>query len=316
MYLFSASEIWDNILEITKEYSLLFTFFTFIILILNSFTPITDWVKRQFINIFKKMRIIYQKKIFDIKIKNKNMPKIYILNIDEVSSHWINNPRNVRQSIVNVLDRIKYDNNKVCQIENLEDWKVLVNNPPDNIIIINCHGEVLPIPQEHMENWQRFYHSLGNNIHNNKWIFVSLTGYSLFSYACDMRIIETKGNNGYMGENGLNEILSIIHGSINCREASDIIISKHGNRALRNINTNITPILKADRSAKSIIKPYRVFYYGKINEGVIALKIGNGYFIHNGISYTNLGFYDQPRDITDSILAEMGIAYALDIVCF
>jgi hypothetical protein len=152
------------------------------------------------LEIFLNIPILDSKKIyisFGLKII---MPyRIYVLNIEDVSHRWIENPQNVVNSIREIVTHYDYELEEITSLENLDH---IVREPEDNIILINGHGETLPIPITWDNNWQLYLNKLSMNINEHGWIIVSITGMPLWCYS-------SNGGDSEIQWNGLNTILRI-----------------------------------------------------------------------------------------------------------
>jgi len=71
-------------------------------------------------------------------------------------------------------------------INNLEDWKYIVEHPTEyrNVMIINPFGGIVPIPTEYIGNPYEFIEKIGENVREYGWIWSHITGYP-FYYASD-----------------------------------------------------------------------------------------------------------------------------------
>ena len=241
------------------------------------------------------------------------MPEIpvYVIDIANIRSEWIGNPSNVRQAIQELVTPKGY---KVNHISSLEELDTLVRNPPDNIVLINAHGEVVPLPKSWKGNWQDYFVALGNNVKDHGWVFVSITGYPFFYYAHDMARHEVTGSLGFMGENGLNYFLSVVDANANCRAPAIVKITEQGLKAGQNVGLDLPLEFGASRCAMwRNVKPAKIFYESGALCGASAIPIGKGFFVQNGIGSMDFKFTSPTLD-TDRFFGYTAIAFTLSIV--
>ena len=65
-------------------------------------------------------------------------------------------------------------------ISSYDQLDALVRNPPSNVVVINAHGETLPMPASWGTSWQPYYDQLASDISSHGWTFVSIAGYPVF----------------------------------------------------------------------------------------------------------------------------------------
>ncbi len=114
--------------------------------------------------------------------------KFVVINCSDARSWWVNASKIV-DLIRNVLSKYYYV--KLVIINNTEQLLQFIENPANfsgmnltGAIVINAHGEVVPIPSEFVVNgvplWKDWYGNITNAIAKYRLIWVSVVGYPFF----------------------------------------------------------------------------------------------------------------------------------------
>ncbi len=109
-------------------------------------------------------------------------PTIYILNVRE-SQGWWSTPDLLTSNMRDLLQSAAEDlglSFSVVVIDSIEGWERLVSEPPPDAVIVNAHGELVPVPPKYGTDWQSFYRDLAMNIMYRGWVFVNPVGYGFF----------------------------------------------------------------------------------------------------------------------------------------
>lgn len=234
--------------------------------------------------------------------------QVHVISIPGVSHGWIYNPNNV---VTQIREFCASNNCEVIEIKTLDGLDKIIRNPPERLILINAHGETIPIPKS-WENWRPYLHTISNNIIEKGWIVVSITGMPFWYYSSDENDIEIQWN-------GINELLS----SIEIEVLRNLMygwteITKFGKNISRIFDVPLVDSLLFSRLLKftnltNITKSmYRI---GDLS-GISAIKMGNGYFIHNGLMATNITTQKdgKPSNITDDFLALLSIVFTIGVI--
>jgi hypothetical protein len=109
-------------------------------------------------------------------------PKIYILNVKESQASWTTPDyitARMQQFLKSAADDLglSFD---VEVVDSIEKWEKLMNDPPLNAVVINAHGEAIPVPPKYGSDWQSFYRDLAMNIVYKGWVFVNPIGYGFY----------------------------------------------------------------------------------------------------------------------------------------
>ena len=241
--------------------------------------------------------------------KNEDLD-IYVINIPKVRSEWIKKPSDVRIAVEEVMAGI---GRKVFSTASMEELDDLVRNPPDNAIVINGHGEAMPMPSSWEDDWQSYFKTLARNIRDHGWCFTSITGYPFFYY------VKEHEERHQCAENGLNAVLSIVGARANCWHGvnGDLTVSltEEGRNAAD--KTALKSTLKFPeettmcRVAEWIrVDPIKMFYSRGALCGASAIPIGKGFFIQNGMMCEDMGLKTANLN-SDRTFGQMTLAFAL-----
>lgn len=109
-------------------------------------------------------------------------PTIYILNVRD-SQGWWSTPELLAVRIVDLLESAAEDLGlrlRVVVIDSIEEWEDLFNRSPSDAVVINAHGELVPVPPRYGADWQSFYRDLAMNIVYKGWVWVNPIGYGFY----------------------------------------------------------------------------------------------------------------------------------------
>jgi len=138
---------------------------------------------------------------------------IYLVQTTDPGS-WVN-PITMYNTLASYLDAKAIPYKKLATYDDLMSY-LWTTPPPENIIVVNCHGEGHSIPDALYDLWdeatgtwfpdadtniESYYKGLGDRIYYNGWLVIELVGYPFF-YA--FQAGQSKG----VGPNGLNFVLT------------------------------------------------------------------------------------------------------------
>ena len=109
-------------------------------------------------------------------------PTVYILKVRE-SQGWWTSPESLTIRIQDFLKQASEELGlplEVKVIESIEEWERLVEEAPPDVVIINAHGELVPVPPKYGVDWQSFYRDLAMLIMDKGWVFINPIGYGFF----------------------------------------------------------------------------------------------------------------------------------------
>jgi len=94
--------------------------------------------------------------------------KVYLLYVAEAGDSWVS-----KDAFASFLTtHLKKAGVSFEVIKSIDDWEKLVDQAPENLVIVNCHGEVMPIPTKYGDNYTLFYQDLARNVREKGWILV------------------------------------------------------------------------------------------------------------------------------------------------
>jgi hypothetical protein len=255
-----------------------------------------------------------------------SISKIIILNVDGASSGWIDKNSFTRFFV----DEIRKINSSievhVRILYRIEDWEKLLKDAPQAIMVVNSHGEIIPIPSGYNADWCTFLGDLARLIKDKGWVLVNPVGYAFWGVgnAADpqvgnSKIIEEHGLNCFMWGVGLAASAwpplpeDEMNGQFNelSKRLFDIFgyeigyempecIPVHRPLTVFNGTTEVLPLW-----ALIEVKRENVTCYG-----FAAYKIGRGYLIWGGLHHTAPGT-KVPDDVTARLTAA-AVAYFID----
>jgi len=138
---------------------------------------------------------------------------IYLIHTGDVG-HWTD-PPTFYSTLASYLDAEGILYRKLATYDDLMSY-LWTTPPPENIIVVNCHGEGHPIPDALYDLWdeatgtwfpdadaniESYYKNLGNRIYYNGWLVIELVGYVFY------RALQA-GQNKYVGTKGVNLVLT------------------------------------------------------------------------------------------------------------
>jgi hypothetical protein len=231
--------------------------------------------------------------------------ELYTIAIQKINAAWIKNPIDVHNRIDLLATKLGY---KVIRIDSLSRLDSFTRDPPGRVIVVNCHGETLPMPTT-WSTWSEYFTKVGENIRNTGWIFVSITGYPFYYYAQT----DEKSESTWIseGSNGINQVLSVVGAKGWYFLGAPVMLTKEGENAQLHSGVSLPRTLHMSRCGICSLLPYKVFYeaVAPLYVGASAIQVGNGLLIQNGAMCVDFG-QKLPTSQTDSILADMAIAFA------
>jgi len=232
--------------------------------------------------------------------------KIYIIAIKNTASAWIYDAQKISKKLKELFLETDLDTTIIDSMDNYEN---LLNQQEENYVIINCHGEAIPITSEYGDDWISFLKNLGNKIKELGWIYVSITGYPVFyTVKPNQEIIPTTPINRM---NGLGALISVINGQIKNVVVAQNQATLEGEIAVSNFSKYSLPEMKNLWVSRCFIwdnpQPIKRFYSSGPIVGAGSIKIGNGWFIYNGMMATDFG--SGPSEYSDYLFAHYAFAF-------
>jgi len=227
---------------------------------------------------------------------------LYIINIRNIPASFISNKVNLQTCITNFAQQHGLT---VNQISSYSRMKSMLQNPPKQVIVVNTHGEIMPVPRG--RNWRNFYKLLGKTVKDYGWIFINIGGYPLY--------YERPGHD--VKGDGLNAFLSVNNVTADCMNPARVGFTGEGTKLVHLANMQGLPHqLFASRCARwQDVSQKIVFLRNGLFCGASAVRIGRGWFVHVGLdsSFGNPNATPAQLAAGDTILGNLGIASALYI---
>ena len=209
-----------------------------------------------------------------------NAPKliVYLIYINGIPGNW-GNPTLISQAI---------EGKAIIKIiDNLDDLDTIIRNPPDGAVIINCHDEIIPIPPSWNNDWYSYFRTIGKNIRDHGWIWISIMGYPFY-------YIHDEINKITIGEIGVGAVLSVYGGSALFWSNSYSVVTADATETAieaEEATGTILPPSLSDAPRQTVflsgIIPSFVFYEnitnGKVFYASASYKLGRGYIVINGL---------------------------------
>jgi len=107
-----------------------------------------------------------------------SQPRVYILCIEEAEDWWTSKDVLTRH-ILDLIERSGFEVD-VEVVDSVKEWAELVEEGPEDVVLINAHGELMPVPPKYGLDWQSFYRDLAILIMDRGWILVNPVGYGFY----------------------------------------------------------------------------------------------------------------------------------------
>jgi hypothetical protein len=234
-----------------------------------------------------------------------DLADIYVLAINGIRHDWVFNPTDILNRINELAERRGH---RIIPVQDLPTFRNLVYDPPRNATFINSHGEALPLPVEEEGNWLSFIRRIGQNVRDAGWVWTSITGYPFFYYdPATSRIPQPQML-------GLATFLSTAPTEIAIVPLVDenFHLTQDGTTALEKFRVQIQTPMRIGRAFFWRNVAPLVFLTSGTSHGACAIPLGTGYFVHCGVSSSDLG-YQSPDCVSDRQIADFAIAFTLAV---
>jgi hypothetical protein len=228
---------------------------------------------------------------------------VHIINIRNVPCHFVTSKAAIQAAITNTG---QLHGLTVNLISSYAAMVALLHTPLRNAIIVNTHGEIMPVPRG--RNWRNFYTDIGMTVRTNACIFVNIGGYP-FYYERDVQ------PRHQIGQDGLNTFLSVGNMSADCMNPANTTFTSEGTKVINLAHmTQLPHNLVVNRCARWQGVSQKIVFLKNDNLCAIsAVRVGRGWFVHLGLD-SSLGFPNQtPQQLVigDTILGNLATAIAL-----
>jgi len=230
---------------------------------------------------------------------------VYILNIQNLPCSFVNSKATLQTAITNIAQRCGLTVNTLTSYASVN---ALLRNPPKNIIIVNTHGEIMPVPRG--RNWRFFYREFGSVLNENGWIFVNIGGYPFF-YVKDTQPRHT------VAADGLNAFLSTNNILGDCMHPVLASFTSDGRKVISRANMRGLPhSLFASRCSRWQGMSQEIVFLKEGNDyGASAIRMGRGWFVNIGLdsAFGNPNPTQVQLTNGDIILGNFGTACAINV---
>jgi len=230
----------------------------------------------------------------------------YIIACDDAPGWWITGytPSTMAQSLYQYLE--PYFTRVVIVTSTDMLYQELFNPRPKNVTIVNCHGEVIPIPRQYVSGappsgspqWIKYLRHIREGIIQDGWIWISIVGYP-FYYVSNRAYTSWKawGVTGlyHIGCRGLSTIIrdNPNDGTWRCKDVGLVYLTDKGFETMNTYGIQIPPYQSSSRAlSRSWVEAggwnvaIQIFYEEQGYLPVSVLTKGEGAFIQVGLTRT------------------------------
>lgn len=152
--------------------------------------------------------------------------QVFIINISNIPTSFINNKSNIQTAVANIAQQQGMTVNVVSTFRGI---RALLQNPPKYAVVVNTHGEIMPVPRG--IGWRNFYIEIGKVVNSHGWIFVGIGGYP-FWYQRQNQPVRGDGLNAFLSVNGI---------SANCMNPVNVNFTREGTEVIHRANMTGLP---------------------------------------------------------------------------
>jgi hypothetical protein len=232
--------------------------------------------------------------------------KVYLLYVAEAGDSWVS-----KDAFASFLaTHLKKAGVSFEVIKSIDDWEKLVDQAPENLIIVNCHGEVMPIPTKYGDNYTLFYQDLARNVREKGWILVLPIGLTTWLIGNEKTVGYTNVVDG-PSVSAFRRALGLPPINPWCDQNAKI--SDLGKRVAAVLGIEIPETVGAARAIATNVTPLWYFYKvpeeAKTWEGrpfysMAAYKVGKGMLVWGGMSGGD--------ELRKTAITAVVVAYILD----
>lgn len=219
------------------------------------------------------------------------LPNIYVLNIRESPGMWTT-PSFVTTQLVSELNKYGF---KFEIIDEISKFDKLLLEQPRGIVVINTHGELVPISRRYVRNetpeYLRLLRDIREAVGESGWIWVNIAGYPF--YYVGNRMYKWVGGD-VSGAYRVGEVgLKLFLGDPTAWAFSErygLYASMEPDAELLRDSLQMhfmKDMIKNERMIKSLLQPYFTLYSNGEWRAIAAYKIGKGWFINSYASLSN-----------------------------
>lgn len=238
----------------------------------------------------------------DLEAAAQVQREVVMLNIDGLTHRNVNLSPVVADSIRRMALGRGYE---VRSISSLAELDKFLDNPPQDAMVFNLHGELIPIPPSFANRWRDYFQDLARHVKNDGWIWVSLAGYPFYSYGNDMEV----------DKEGLDAFLSSFHVSADCMNLSGVELTECGSEVMDEFSMKMLKGISLMASRCAVwqgVAPRRTFLKSDGKCGASAVKLGWGYLVQIGLLPGDLSIV-QDTNFRAQIVGHLAFAFAASV---
>jgi hypothetical protein len=235
--------------------------------------------------------------------------RVYLICVGEAGDSWIN-----KEAFASFLSsNLKSIGISHEVVRKIDDWEKLVDQAPENAVVVNCHGEVMPIPTKYGDNFTAFYLHLARNVREKGWVLVFPIGLTTWLIGNE----KTVGYTNVVDGPSFSAFISAMELPPSdpwCGQSAQI--SDLGKRvaAVLGLSANVPDTVSTPR-ALAVNGSSPLWYFYKVPESaktwggapyysMAAWKVGKGLVVWGGLS--------SGEEVRKAAITAAAVAYILD----
>jgi hypothetical protein len=233
---------------------------------------------------------------------------IYIISIDGTRSMGVANVETIANRVMESFRAAEYEVNVVTNLDSLNE---LVRSNRRNVVLINAHGETIPMHPSWGEDWRAYLIRLGTLARDFGWTIVSVTGYPFFYYSRGGNVTQIQPAERL---NGLGAFLSVVEGQVRGAFWSLVDLTMEGRNSASLSDVVVFPdkLWISRCFIWDNLQPTKIFYVAGPIIGAAAIPIGRGFLVYNGMMPIDFG--TSPNQYSDELLARFASLFTLGTI--
>ena len=234
--------------------------------------------------------------------------EISIVAIDNTRSEWVASKDTISRTLVDNFRNADYE---VSIISELGDLDGLVRDERRNVVLVNAHGEAIPMPDSWGEDWRGYLTRIGTLARDFGWTIVSITGYPFFYYSRGDTVTRIQPVERV---DGLGALISVVNGQVRGTFWSPVDLTMEGKGVASEFDAFVPPdkLWVSRCFVWDNPRPTRIFYAAGPFVGAAAIPIGMGFLVYNGMMSVDFG--TGPNQYSDELLAKFAFLFAVGTI--
>ncbi|MEM4404604.1 MAG: LamG domain-containing protein [Nitrososphaerota archaeon] len=237
----------------------------------------------------------------EIKWLYKPSPTIYFLDISSARKFWTDDAQT--RLLKAKLDDWQFKTSKLVSFDEFD--KLILDEGKRDVIIVNAHGEAVPIPDRYVAadgtpRWDLLFSRIRASIVERGWVWINIAGYPFF-YVSNLRYTQwsSHGMAGLytVGEQGLKLFLDDRYATAWSDSRPNAWLSSDGRGLREAYGIPLPDSVQNIRMISSSLKPDFIIYSWGEMLVVGGYRLGKGYFINTYVS--------QQQSLENSLLATL-----------